>query len=389
MQELQNISVIDSIYEASSSGSDWSAVGSELCERLGAHSGSLRLNSGGASTNVFKPTETEETLYAERYQFIDPVRSAARRLSPGSDWRRAVTTSDDLIPTELYQRSEFYQEFARPNGQNHMLLGAIGGDARTVVGFFREQCPFDDADRHALVQLLPHLQRAVQLHERLTGLDRDARLGANAFEALAGAAVVVDGNLDVLFTNSTAGALLADKGSPFLMTSERSPFGPLVQHLSLRDRTCGARLRALVKDAATGGAGGALRVEADDGLDLPSRFAVVVSPQPSTHPASHAGRTCQVLVLIREIARRSTPPASLLGDLFGLSAAEQAVAVALLGGQTAEHVASERSVSLDTVRSQIRTLLRKSEAANLRDFERMGAMLSTLTRPTQAFRTAA
>lgn len=389
MQQFQSISVIDGIYEASSSGSDWSAVGSELFERLGAHSGSLRLMADGASTNVFKPAETDEALYAERYQFIDPIRSAARRMMPGRDWHASVTTSDDLVPADIYHRSEFYQDFARQNGQNHMLLGALGGEACTVVGFFRDSCPFGDEERSALVQLMPHLQRAVHLHDRLSCLDRDASLGADAFEALAGAAVMVDSNLDVLFTNSTAGELLADKGSPFMMTSERSPFGPLVKHLSLRDRSCGARLRALVKDAATGGTGGALRVEADDGLDMPSRFAVIVSPQSSVHAMPGSDKPCPVLVLIREIARRSTPPASLLGDLFGLSTAEQAVAVALLGGQTAEHVASERSVSLDTVRSQIRTLLRKSEAANLRDFERMGAVLSTLARPASNLKTAA
>ena len=65
-------------------------------------------------------------------------------------------------------------------------------------------------------------------------------------------------------------------------------------------------------------------------------------------------------------------------DLFGLSTAEAAVAVALLGGKTAEDVARVRQVSLDTVRSQIRTVLNKSEATNLRDLERIGAMLGSM-----------
>jgi len=63
--------------------------------------------------------------------------------------------------------------------------------------------------------------------------------------------------------------------------------------------------------------------------------------------------------------------------LFGLSAAEGAVAAALLGGQTAGIVTRDREVSLDTVRTQIRTVLRKTDAANLRDFERIGALLGT------------
>lgn len=65
-------------------------------------------------------------------------------------------------------------------------------------------------------------------------------------------------------------------------------------------------------------------------------------------------------------------------QLFGLTPAESAVAVALLGGQTADLVARERAVSLDTVRAQIRTVLQKTEAGNLRDLERIAALLSGL-----------
>ena len=90
------------------------------------------------------------------------------------------------------------------------------------------------------------------------------------------------------------------------------------------------------------------------------------------------GRILFLLILISALSRPSAPRPSLLSDLFGLSIAEGAVALALLGGQTAESVARERDVSLETVRSQIRTVLRKTDAANLRDFERIGALLANL-----------
>lgn len=387
MHAMHSLSIIDSLYEAGFSGADWSSIGQELCTTLGAHSGSLRLGADGRSTNVFHPTEVEESVYAERYLVIDPVRAAAARIKVGADWSTAVTTSDDLLPAEIYHRSEFYRDFAQRHGQDHILLGALGDEARTVVGFFRETSPFGDDERHALVELMPHMQRAVQLQRRLGHLERDIRLGGAAFEALSGAAIVLDGDLNILFANSTAEQLLDGNCSPFFVAKERSPFGPLVKHLSLRNRTSGSRFRALVTDAATGGSGGAMRIEADDGLDdLPSQLAVMVSPQPTGYP--RAGGTCPVLVLVKELSRPSPPPASLLGDLFGLSTAEQAVAIALLGGQTAEHVASERLVSLDTVRSQIRNLLRKSDAANLRDFERMGAVLSAFGHQDRTFAAA-
>ncbi len=149
----------------------------------------------------------------------------------------------------------------------------------------------------------------------------------------------------------------------------------------MKDRREAARFRSLVQDAASGGSGGAMKIEIDTGTnDRIDQLAVLVTPQPPQYAADGViiDNFSPVLVLISELSRPSTPRASLLSDLFGLSIAEGAVALALLGGQTAESVAQERDVSLETIRSQIRTVLRKSEATNLRDFERIGALLSTL-----------
>jgi DNA-binding CsgD family transcriptional regulator len=83
-------------------------------------------------------------------------------------------------------------------------------------------------------------------------------------------------------------------------------------------------------------------------------------------------------VLTRHLLRPSSPPIGLLIDLFGLTRSEAEVAVALAGGVTAEDVARIRRVSLDTVRTQIRTILRKTGAAGLRDFERIIALSSIM-----------
>ena len=80
-------------------------------------------------------------------------------------------------------------------------------------------------------------------------------------------------------------------------------------------------------------------------------------------------------MVIEDLDRRARPSVATLCDVFGLTRAEAEVAVALAGGSGAEAVASGRRVSLDTVRSQIRAILRKSEAANLRDLERLMATL--------------
>ena len=84
------------------------------------------------------------------------------------------------------------------------------------------------------------------------------------------------------------------------------------------------------------------------------------------------------LVIIRPLDKKLSPPAGMLCDFFGLSRAEAEVATALSGGASAEDVASQRGVSLVTVRSQIRSILAKSACENLRDLERTMATLAAL-----------
>ncbi|WP_270936320.1 LuxR C-terminal-related transcriptional regulator, partial [Falsiroseomonas oryzae] len=65
----------------------------------------------------------------------------------------------------------------------------------------------------------------------------------------------------------------------------------------------------------------------------------------------------------------------LLRELFGLTAAEAEVARALAGGATKAEVAGARGLRETTVRTQVRSVLAKTGAANLRDLERMLAGL--------------
>jgi DNA-binding CsgD family transcriptional regulator len=71
-----------------------------------------------------------------------------------------------------------------------------------------------------------------------------------------------------------------------------------------------------------------------------------------------------------------------MSELYGLTKAEADVALRFSGGATVEDVARVRQVSLETVRTQVKTILRKTNAASLRDLERIIAISSALV-PTQ------
>jgi DNA-binding CsgD family transcriptional regulator len=142
-------------------------------------------------------------------------------------------------------------------------------------------------------------------------------------------------------------------------------------------------LGKLIASVAMGGAGGALRLR--NTRDEPAQhasLAVLVSPAVSQflsdmRDACHVFRGAATVV-IRQLNHALRPPPGLMSELYGLTKAEADVALRFSGGATVEDVARVRQVSLETVRTQVKTILRKTNAASLRDLERIIAISSAL-----------
>ncbi len=372
---MDSNSIISQIYEASTNELDWVSLRKTLFEYLDAEAGTFRFrDADGRSANVFQTSEPGEDQYSRYYLHIDPVRSAISKMKPTPAGTETVVFVDEVVDLGLYRRSEFYQDFARLNGREHMLIGLIGDGDHTIMSFFREGRAFGANEREALAHLLPHVRRGLQLRRKMYRSELQSRLTYAAFEAVPGNALVVDGDCNVLFANASAMKFLARHGLPITMSRAAAGGGTRL----VVERGEGARFKQIVQNAAQGGSGGAMRVE----FDAPERDRIgqlAVFASPLTELGASPSFTTPVLILINELSQPRSAPACVFSELFGLSAAEGAVAAALLGGQTAEVVARDRDVSLDTVRTQIRTVLRKTDAANLRDFERIGALLGTFT----------
>ncbi len=193
-------------------------------------------------------------------------------------------------------------------------------------------------------------------------------------DALPICAVVVDGASSVRLASVAGIEAIRRPGSGIaILPAVDGVSGATV--LTALHREDAIALRRMIAGAASGGSGGSLRIRSRDTDGAADAMQVaVVSPL----PAGAAGGTGLALVKIEDLVRRATPPAAMLCDLFGLSRTEAEVALRLVGGASAEEVALSRSVALDTVRGQIRAILRKSEATNLRDFERLMATLAKI-----------
>jgi DNA-binding CsgD family transcriptional regulator len=207
--------------------------------------------------------------------------------------------------------------------------------------------PFSDLERMRLDALTPHLRRVSKLHERLAAEDVDARLGLEAMNGLSfGIAILSETGL-VVFSNAPADRIFG----------RRDVFrSPCAGRIAARDARLKRDLAHAIRRAASAGESTTIRI-ADVPGTVVANAMVLPLPASSRWNASWQ-RPLVMLVMSRPEAARVPPEA--LRALFGISAAEARLVNALLAGRTAQQYAEERGLSIETVRSQLKAALAKT-----------------------------
>lgn len=375
----------EEIYEAGAGGMPWGPVGQGLIRLVGAGSGSLFLvnPAEGEDSVLFRgdlPLEAE-ARYRRYYRSVDlwtarAGQAAARR---GAGAAPLVSRSGTLVPDAEYAGSEFYADFGRQLGLRYVVgtVLPLGQAGYMPIGLHRPEGMenFGTAEADLLSRLLPHLRRSMQIRYRLrSGAQTDAP-GHAVLDALGDAVVVVDTEMRVAFANLAAEGM-AQGGTAFRLSRARPGGEGRGTLLGVPDRAGGAALAALVRATAAGGAGGAVALRDDEGVPA---IAALVYPLPRRlveAAGEGAGRVPgRALILFRDLAPARGMEPGRLRVLFGLTPAEAEIAVALAGGATKATVAAARGLQVSTVNSQVRAILAKSGAVNLRDLERLLASL--------------
>jgi len=374
---------VGAIYQAGAGDGSWLDVGERICRLMDARRALLNLGGPGGPRNLLMPPDGSEAAYAAYFHASDPYAAKAR-----FDFATArafhlgnAKLGADLVAEGDFLHSEFYNDFARHHGRRHVIGGMAGISEATPVLVFRgdDAGAFDETHVRLLRTLMPHVQRAIELRVRLGRHDETAALTRAALDALPVGVGVVDAGLKIRFINDLARRYLAGPDAG-LFSMRSGPHAGSGVYLAAMSREEAGMLRRLVAGATSGGAGGAMRVTSRNGAVV----ALMVAPAPQgladdvTRPESGGAAEPLALIILRPLNRKAVPQADMLCEMFGFSRAEAEVAIALTGGASAEDVARGRGVSLMTVRSQIRSILGKSEAENLRDFERAMATIGAL-----------
>lgn len=173
------LGLIDQIYDAGIGNEDWLAVLRQLSAALGGEAVVLRRISP-ASCPATMATETDPD-YVERYQAhyhqLLPLLPMLPRLEPGATFAHSA-----LIPDADYRRTEFYNDFMRPQGKDHGLYW-VDFDRRDLSAMLsvwrpRRRADWDDEQVRTLRAIGPHLSRALRIERGLAAVGTSAPAAA-------------------------------------------------------------------------------------------------------------------------------------------------------------------------------------------------------------------
>lgn len=254
-----------------------------------------------------------------------------------------VVSDADVITAEERRRHPLWNEFYDRLGLPHYgvcALARIGGDGLVIqVSRSRAQGPLTDIGRRTLLDLSVHWREAIMLSRTLRA--EGVKLLTGALDRLSVLAVVLDGFGRIV--GLTPAAELHTRAGDVLRLRNGSLLTLRTEYQS--------RLDAMVRCAV-----GNLRNEGKSAvLHLPGRCSRGATLRAWPLPRENdIGFGAAAMVLIEP---RATIESAL--DRAGLTKSERAVIHALFAGCRIDHIARQRDVSIQTVRSQIKSIYAK------------------------------
>jgi DNA-binding CsgD family transcriptional regulator len=362
--------LIGNIYEAGLDGSRWPAFMEKLASTLHAGFGNLWLldvsnwsfscEDGGAVSSFSGLDSSTVGRYKEHYASLNVWLPNALNLAEGD-----LTISSALYPDRLLKGTEFYDVFLRPND----LFYAVGssvvkrGTTDVRMSFVRSEHAgrYTAAELRLVKQLMPHLRNAVVLHRELYRTRLMASSAMATLELVPVGLVLLTGSGLLAHANLRAHELFARTGA--------LRFGP-GGTLHAASPTATTSLQRLIQDAVRTGTGkglahgGTLRLRGAGGRML----QVLVSPL--TPDSGFEGNPMAAIfcsdpdAVVGQLSQR-------LERMYQMTPAEAQLTEALVNGKSLQEHAEARSVSMNTVRTQLKSAAAKTGARRQADLVRI------------------
>jgi DNA-binding CsgD family transcriptional regulator len=349
----QALALADQFYSAATGAASWYDALDALAAATGSRTGELITVCADAAVpiNIMTNTDPELHVDAQLHRIGDPQINPRIRAGMDAPVLKVMAENDFMSPAE-HRTHPHYQQFARPWDIPFICCTPLDRRADLMVGLAvlrsHAQGHIESEERSVFAAIAPHVRAAVRMHFALD--DQAEALLNGVFESLSLPAFLCDRSGRVRSMTPPAEAIVADG--------------------------CTLRLKARQLIASDGADSEALSEAIRAAADASTlaartpRSVIVRSAAPTRPPlvldvirlperGLDFGLTSRVLVMPRSPAGGDARRRLLLQGVYKLTVAETDVAMRLLQGATAETVATARTVSVATIRAQIKSILAK------------------------------
>jgi DNA-binding CsgD family transcriptional regulator len=364
--------LLPTVYDAAIEPEQWPEVLGRLAGLFGASYGGLVLGDPALGIEQIGSVGSEPSFsrsYRTHFGRMDPVVPEVIGAPVGT-----MLTDTMVMPKAAMERTEFYQDWVRPQGLHSVLAGNLVGEGGTVsvalVSRSRQEEEFRQADLELFSIIAPHLQRAVKIQLRLRDLRVERSIALDALDRLAHGILVTDEASQVLLANRIAEQILGEADG---LGSGRSG-------LYTGTATQTNQLRHFVARAA--GAHGRMCVGAALLIDRPSTkqpFQVLVSPLRAGFAwLGISWKTSGALIVIVDPERQPKDVEVHLKSLFGLTRTEARVARGIAAGEGLVNVAESLGIFPSTARTHLHRIFEKTQTRRQAELAKMVERLAIL-----------
>ena len=359
------------IYDAALDPQAWPAVLERYARAIGASCANAHARDPRTSTFYFIAASgidsTWMVAYQDHYASVEPWLAPALPLPSGSVW-----TSPMLVPDRTLECSEYYNDFLEPQDLRHICsLHALNEhDAFAAISALRPKWmdDFGEDDLRLARQIHPHVQRTVQIHQRLVNLETQRDSLGEALDRIAIGIILLDGTDHIAFANRRARELF------------REGDGLAVRNATLhaaasRDT---ARLRKLIASARRSTVEAATKPGGLTAVARPSgkrAYTILVTPIRIPELAGSAGRAV-VAVFVTDPEQDVEMPSDALRHIYKLTEAEAALAVRLSTGLSLAVAAEQLGITKETARTRLKVVFSKTDTHRQAELVRL--VLTTL-----------
>lgn len=284
-----------------------------------------------------------------------------------------LDVSEALVPTDEFVRTEFYNDWMRPQDFMHWvgMRPSLGDDSDLGLGVARSarRGPFDGDELRLLITLSEHLGRAGEISRRLELFATQSRAASSVLADLNAGVLLVDVDMRVVFANPVAEELLV-AGDGIVARAGRLRAAATGAEAPLRD----AVLRAAGRSAVPGTT---LNLRRSSGAPP---LTLTIGPLDERDLPTFAWASLAVIVVGVPERDLALDPER-LRVAYDLTAAEARLAAALCAGRSLADHADDVGVSLNTVKFHLKAVFDKTGEARQPELVRRLVANPALRRP--------